>query len=197
MLIYGNGGHAKVVAEIIISNGEKITAIFDNGNLANESTLEYKHTLFADEPIIIAIGDNISRKIIAEEVTHGFGSAIHPSAIISPSTKIGGGVMIIHNVVVQANATIGKQTILNTSSVVEHDCSIGEYCHIAPKVTLCGNVKIGDGTLLGAGAIVLPGITIGKWCVIGAGSVVTKDIPDFSIALGNPAIVVRRNAHFV
>lgn len=197
MLIFGNGGHAKVVTEIIISNGERISAIFANGNLANEASLEYDKDILTEESIIIAIGDNISRKIIANEVTHNFGSAIHSSAVVSPSAMLDEGVMIIHNAVVQANATIGKHTILNTSSVVEHDCSVGNYCHIAPKATLCGNVSIGEGTLLGAGSIVLPEVSIGKWCVIGAGSVVTKDIPDFSIALGNPALIVRRNAHFV
>ncbi|HEX8547436.1 MAG TPA: acetyltransferase [Cytophagaceae bacterium] len=197
MLIYGNGGHAKVVKEIITSMGEKVAAIFDSGELASETSLEYKPDLFAGEKMVVAIGDNMTRKLIAEQLYHSFGSAIHPSSIVSPSATIGEGSMILHNVVVQADASIGKHTIINTSSVVEHDCIVGDYCHIAPKGTLCGNVSIGEGSLLGAGAIVLPGISIGKWCVVGAGSVVTKNIPDFSIALGNPALIVRKNAHFV
>ncbi|KKD58325.1 maltose acetyltransferase [Grimontia sp. AD028] len=52
-------------------------------------------------------------------------------------------------------------------------------------------ISIGDNAWLGGGVIVLPGVTIGKNCVIGAGSVVTKDIPDNTIAVGNPAKVVR------
>ncbi|MCH9699510.1 MAG: acyltransferase [Gammaproteobacteria bacterium] len=51
-------------------------------------------------------------------------------------------------------------------------------------------VKIGDYTFIGSGAIVLPGTTIGKGCVIGAGSVVKGEIPDYSVAIGNPAKVV-------
>ena len=53
-------------------------------------------------------------------------------------------------------------------------------------------VVIGDGSWLGYGAVVLPGVTIGKHVVIGANAVVTHDIPDFSVAVGSPARVVRR-----
>ena len=58
---------------------------------------------------------------------------------------------------------------------------------------LTGNeVSIGDGCWIGEKVIILPGVKIGKKCVIGAGSVVTKSVPDFSIAVGNPAKVIKR-----
>lgn len=53
-------------------------------------------------------------------------------------------------------------------------------------------VSIGDGSWLGHGSVVLPGVTIGRHVVIGANSVVTKDVPDFSVAVGVPAKVIRR-----
>lgn len=52
-------------------------------------------------------------------------------------------------------------------------------------------VVIGDGSWLGYGAVVLPGVTIGKHVVIGANSVVTHDIPDYSVAVGSPAQVIK------
>lgn len=55
-----------------------------------------------------------------------------------------------------------------------------------------GNVSIGEGSWIGEKVIILPDVNIGKKCVIGAGSVVTKSIPDFSIAVGNPAKVIKR-----
>jgi acetyltransferase EpsM len=58
-------------------------------------------------------------------------------------------------------------------------------------VVLCGTVKVGEGTLIGARAIVIPGKKIGKWVTIGAGSVVVKDIPDYAVAVGNPARVIK------
>lgn len=53
-------------------------------------------------------------------------------------------------------------------------------------------VRIGDGSWLGHNCVVLPGVTIGRHVVVGAGSVVTTDLPDFSVAVGSPARVVRR-----
>lgn len=53
-------------------------------------------------------------------------------------------------------------------------------------------VSIGDGSWLGHNTVVLPGVTIGKHCVVGAGSVVTDDLPDYSVAVGVPARVIRR-----
>ena len=56
----------------------------------------------------------------------------------------------------------------------------------------CSSVSIDDGTWLGEKVCILPGVHIGKKCVIGAGSVVTKSIPDYSIAAGNPARVIKQ-----
>lgn len=53
-------------------------------------------------------------------------------------------------------------------------------------------VKIGDGCWIGEKVCILPGVTIGKKCIIGAGSIVTKSIPDYSIAVGNPAKVIKQ-----
>ena len=53
------------------------------------------------------------------------------------------------------------------------------------------NVIIKDGAHIGIGAILMPGVTIGKGAVIGAGAVVTKDIPDYSVAIGVPARVIK------
>ncbi len=52
-------------------------------------------------------------------------------------------------------------------------------------------VRIGDGSWLGVGVVVLPGVTIGQGCIIGANAVVSKDVPDFSVAAGVPARVLR------
>lgn len=53
-------------------------------------------------------------------------------------------------------------------------------------------VKIGDGSWLGYGSVVLPGVTIGEHCVIGANSVVTHDVPSYSVAVGVPARVIKQ-----
>ena len=52
-------------------------------------------------------------------------------------------------------------------------------------------ISIGDDCWLGGGTIVCPGVSIGAGCVIGAGAVVTKDVPPYSLAVGNPARVIK------
>lgn len=53
-------------------------------------------------------------------------------------------------------------------------------------------VKIGEGSFIGMGAVIQPGVNIGRNCLIAANSVVTKDIPDYSIAAGAPARIIKR-----
>ena len=53
-------------------------------------------------------------------------------------------------------------------------------------------VRIGDGTWIGQRVCILPGVTVGKHCIIGAGSVCTRSIPDYCIAVGVPAQVIKR-----
>ncbi len=58
-----------------------------------------------------------------------------------------------------------------------------------------GLITIGDGSWIGANAVITAGVTVGQYCVIAAGSVVTKDVPDYSIAAGSPAKVIKKFNH--
>lgn len=192
MIIYGTGGHAKVVFD---ASQKEITSFIDDNELIKEFKKKpvsaYDPTLDLNEEVVIAVGDNATRKKVAAKISHRFTTIEALSAIIDATVKIGLGSMILHGAIVQADTQIGEHTIVNTGASIDHDCSIGSFCHIAPQVTLCGEVSVGDGTIIGSGSTVVPAITIGKWCKIGAGSVVTKDIPDFGIAVGNPARVIK------
>ena len=90
--------------------------------------------------------------------------------------------------IVNCTATVGADVILNTGSVIEHDCRIGDHVHVAPGTVLGGEVSVGEG-VPGLGSRVLPRVKIGAWAVVGAGAVVTKDVPPFAVAVGVPAKV--------
>ncbi|MEE9413688.1 MAG: hypothetical protein V3V01_00290, partial [Acidimicrobiales bacterium] len=93
--------------------------------------------------------------------------------------------------IVQPGAIIGAHALINTGASVDHDNTIGAFAHISPQAALCGHVEVGEGTHVGAASTVIPKVKIGRWVTIGAGSVVLSDIPDFSVAYGNPARIVR------
>jgi len=208
VLILGAGGHAQVVADILLqarvagASAHPIGFLDDDPALVGTAImgLPMLGTIvqldeFDHDAVIVAIGDNRTRAHLFESVQaqgEQIVNAIHPAAVLAPDVRLGEGVMICAGVVVNTGTVIGDNVILNTGCTVDHHNRIGNHAHIAPGVHLGGDVTIGEGTLVGIGASVIPQRTIGAWSVIGAGSVVTKDIPDYAMAAGVPALVIRK-----
>ena len=191
MYLFGASGHAKVIMDILTASGQKVDALIDDNEKVNElNGYKVLHGVTDASPIIVSIGVNAIRKKVVEKLTGEFGTAIHPSAIVSPSAKIGEGTVVMAGAIINADAVIGKHCIINTGASVDHECVIGDYCHIAPHATLCGQVHVGEGSMVGVGACVIPCKNIGSWCTIGAGAAVVKDIPDGVTAVGVPAKVI-------
>ena len=59
------------------------------------------------------------------------------------------------------------------------------------QVLLCNEITIKKGVWIGAGATILPGVTVGEYAIVGAGAIVTKDVPDYAVVVGSPARVVK------
>ena len=194
MYLYGASGHAKVIMDILEANQIKIEGLIDDNPDVNE-LLGYPifHQRNDLSPLIISIGNNQIRKKVAEKLKVEFGTAIHPSVVVSPSAKIGEGTVIMPGAVINADAVIGKHCIINTGSTIDHECVIEDYCHIAPGVNISGCTTVGEGTWVGVGSCVIQCLHIGKNCMIGAGSVVVKDMPDSVVAFGNPCRVIKKN----
>lgn len=121
---------------------------------------------YDDDGWIIAVGDNVARKSEAERIGGTFGVAIHPSAVVSPSARIGDGTIIMAGAVVQAAAVIGRHCIINTGASVDHDCVLEDFVHIAPGAHLCGWVDVGEGALVGVGVGIEPGVIIPAWSIV-------------------------------
>ena len=193
--LYGAGGHAKVIRDILEACDITLKGIVDdNPSTTQFMEMEVMHALKSSEEYIVSIGNCDIRRKIAEKLADSgckFTTAIHPSAIISKHASVEEGSVVMHGAIVQSGARIGRHCIVNTSATVDHDCNIGDYVHIAPGVTICGDVTIGEGCWVGAGSVVIQGVKIGKGSFIGAGSVVCKDIPEGVVAYGNPCKVKR------
>jgi len=191
--LYGASGHGKVIKEILEANGVNVEAfVDDNLNINKCSGIPVVHDAIDLSPMIVSIGVNNIRKIVVERLQAinkdiKFLSAIHPSAIISPSAKIGEGTVVMAGAIINADAVIGKHCIINTGASIDHECVVGDFAHIAPHSTLCGQVQVGEGSMMGVGSCAIPCVKIGNWSTIGAGSTAISNIPDRVIAVGVPA----------
>lgn len=191
--IVGGGGHAKVLVDTVEQEGKyRINFVVDDNpklhHLLNYNVFRLPHLESVQNPkSIIAIGNCVIRKKIAEKIKSKFFTAIHPEAVVSKYASVGEGSQIFAGTIINAAAAIGKHCIINTGTVVEHDCVIGDYVHLSPNTSIGGGVKIGECTQIGIGASIIQNITIGSNVIVGAGAVVISDIPDNCTAVGVPA----------
>lgn len=115
---------------------------------------------------------------------------IHPTVELT-MTSWGRGNYVQEGVIVQAGVSVGDNSSIHTAAVIGHESTVGNSVFIAHAASVSGSCVIDDGAFIGTNATILPRIRIGKWATIGAGSVVTRDVPDYAVAVGNPARVVR------
>lgn len=205
LYLYGCGGHAKVILDILIKQGRKVKAFVDDNppskiksihNIPIYHASEVLPNIVLDSQWIVAIGNNATRKRIAKRLKtlgYDFAKAIHPSAQIAIGVEIAPGTVIMPNVVINTDTQIGHHVIINTGATIDHDCVIGSYCHIAPGCSLCGQVHVEQEVLLGVGSKVCPGMRIGAQTTCGAGSVVVKSLPSRCLAYGCPAKIIKTN----
>jgi UDP-2-acetamido-3-amino-2,3-dideoxy-glucuronate N-acetyltransferase len=146
---------------------------------------------------------------VSEEATIGDGTRIWHQAQVRPGAQIGDECIIGKGVYVDFDVVIGHRCKLQNGVYVYHGTTLEDGVFLGPGVMVLndknprainpdGTLKsdadwqvssthIGYGSGIGGGAIILPGVTVGKWAIVGSGSVVTHNIPDYGLAYGNPA----------
>ncbi len=145
-------------------------------------------TAIIDTPSTIGKGTRIwhfSHIMPGAEI--GEGCNIGQNVFISPGTKIGNNVKIQNNVSVYEGVTLEDDVFCGPSMVFTN--VINPRSHISRKHEYKKTV-VRKGATIGAGATILCGHTIGRYAFIGAGAVVTKDVPDYALVLGNPGRIV-------
>lgn len=126
-------------------------------------------------------------------------SVVLKDAVIGNNCNVCAHTLIESDVVVGNNVTIKSGVYLWDGLRIEDDVFIGPCVAFTndktprskqyPEVFLSTTVK--KGASIGANATILPGVTLGEYCMIGAGAVVTKDVPAYAVVVGNPASVIR------
>jgi sugar O-acyltransferase (sialic acid O-acetyltransferase NeuD family) len=157
-----------------------VSVIGDTDWLLNQGDIRYA----------IAIGSSRIRRSVGERLQDSDlvpATLIHPTVVVHPSHQIGNGVIIVRGAVMMLSVDLADHVIVDVNATLGHDTRLDTYTTLHPGVHISGNVTTGMATEIGAGAVVLPGVSIGENTVVGAGGVVTRDLPADCTAVGVPA----------
>lgn len=197
LLVFGGGGHALAVADVLARLGRRVAA-----QACPSRPAESAHRYVGDDAAgislalaeglacVVAVGDNALRLRLTERLA---ASGLPPTVIVAATATVaadavlGPGTIVMEHAHVGPGSFTGAAVVVNTAAVVEHDCRLGDAVHCAPGSVLTGGVTCGDGVLVGAGAVVAPGRWIGSGARIGAGAAVVADVSPAATVAGVPA----------
>lgn len=144
-----------------------------------------------DTDCIIAIANNRVRKKIAEENELNYINIIHPKAAVSRYAQIGIGNIVLSNSSVDPNVEVFNHVIINKNNSIGHNSTLQNYSQVSPGCSFGGFTELKEGVFTGLGSVTIPSIIVGNWSIIGAGTVVTKNLPNEVTAVGVPARIVK------
>ena len=203
IILVGGGGHCKSCIDVIESeNKYNIKGIIDLPSELGKTVLGYPVIGNDDDLPKLAeegnnflvtvghMGDTSLRKKLFNIILKNGGKLpviISALARVSKYSEIGEGTVIMHNAIINADATIGENCIVNSKALIEHDVVIGNDCHVSTNANINGNCTIGDNCFIASNSTLKNGIEIISGSFLGIGSVLTKSITEKSLYFGNPA----------
>ena len=189
IILVGGGGHCRSCIDVIEQeNRFKIAGIVEQpGKHKSESVLGYP-VIGDDDNLgilkkqydyaLITIGQigsfNLRQRLFNILKTMGFvlPVVISPFAHVSKHAEIQEGTIIMHRVIVNAGADVGKNCILNTGCLVEHDVKIGDHTHISTMAVLNGEAAVGPCSFVGSNAIIVNGANLPEGYFFKAGCLI-------------------------
>jgi len=209
VVIIGAGGFGREVLDIVDACNQ-VQEMYDPLGFVVDPQFGKPGTLVNDRPIlggfdwlakhvedtyiVCAVGPSHLRYQLierAKELDCRFISLIHPSVIMTRWISIGEGVVIAAGCILTNQIQIGNHVHINLDCTIGHNAHLKGFATLAPGVHVSGNVTLETGSYVGTGANLIEKLQIGEWSTVGAGSVVTGDIPANSTAVGVPARVIK------
>ncbi|WP_413509783.1 acetyltransferase [Carnobacterium maltaromaticum] len=203
--IIGASGFGKEIAFLIerLSEWEIIGFYDDNVEQHNDTVYGYKilgsitelSMVTTDLSVVCAIGKPKVRKKIIDKIQNNknlsFPNIIDSTAIVGKSVELGMGNIICANAVLTVDIKIDDFNIINLSSTIGHDVTLNSFNTLYPTVNVSGNVTSENYVEFGTGTQVIQGLRIAEGAIIGAGSVVVRDIERYTTSVGVPAKTIK------
>ncbi len=209
LYIIGAGGFGREVAWLVERINEKTSTwdlkgfIDDNQKIWGEiqdnyrviGGCDYLRSIDHEVWVLCAIGASKTRKRVIDGLRDSqhirFATVVDPSVQMSKRVEIGEGTIICAGCILTIDIAIGKHNIINLDCTVGHDAVLGDFVTLYPSVNVSGCTIIGNETELGTGMQTIQGMKIGSRTIVGAGSVVIREIPDNCVAVGSPAKAIK------
>lgn len=148
---------------------------------------------YVDSTALVESGAKIGKGTKIWHHSHLMNCQVGQNCSFGQGVYVGKGVIMGDNCRVQNNVNIYSGVVCESGVFLGPNCTTTNDKNPRAEFSKGGKylkTLIRQGASVGAGAIILPGVTLGCYCLVGAGSVVTKDVPDYAIVVGNPAQVV-------
>ena len=195
LILYGGGGHAKSLIDLIHSEGRwTIAGIVDDRLEPGSNVLGV--TVLGNDRILPelwhkgihhavnavgGIGDVGSRLAVFQKLREaGFQmpTILHPHAFVEPTATVADGCHLLYGVYIGSDSHVGFGCLLNSGVILSHDCILADYVNLSPGAILAGAVSIGERAQIGMGVTINLGLHIGAGVRVGNSAVIKADVPE-------------------